>query len=100
MPSKQEINTFHTSVNHGIFNSTTFTHPYLNGEEMRNGCRLGIYSYTDTCVAGKIAHVIEFIDGKEISAKGWNGHKTQKLHIANVAYAYDTPDGGDFYPHL
>ena len=60
---------------------------------MRNGCRLGIDSFADTCVAGKHAHVIEFIDGKEISAKAWDGHKTQNLRIANVAYAYDTPDG-------
>ena len=60
---------------------------------MRNGCRLGIDSFADTCVAGKHAHVIDFIDGKEISARAWDGHKTQNLRIANVAYAYDTPMG-------
>ena len=63
---------------------------------MRNGCRIGIDSFADTCVAGKHAHVIDFIDGKEISAKAWDGHKTQNLRIANVAYAYDTPDGETF----
>ncbi len=87
------IMTFHTSVNQVVFNTTTFTHPHLSEEEMCEGCRLGIDSFADTCVAGKHAHVIEFIDGKEISAKAWDGHKTQHLRIANVAYAYDTPDG-------
>lgn len=76
-----------------ISQPTSFTHPKLTDEEMRNGCRLGIDSFADTCVAGKHAHVIDFIDGKEISARAWDGHKTQNLRIANVAYAYDTPMG-------
>ena len=85
--------TLHTTVNRVVFNTTTFTHPRLSEEEMRNGCRIGIDSFADTCVAGKHAHVIDFIEGKEISAKAWDGHKTQNLRIANVAYAFDTPDG-------
>ena len=85
--------TLHTTVNRVVFNTTTFTHPRLSEEEMRNGCRIGIDSFADTCVAGKHAHVIDFIKGKEISAKAWDGHKTQNLRIANVAYAFDTPDG-------
>ena len=80
-----------------ISQPTSFTHPKLTDEEMRNGCRLGIDSFADTCVAGKHAHVIDFIDGKEISARAWDGHKTQNLRIANVAYAYDTPMGKPLY---
>ena len=91
-PSRR-ISSFHTTISRVVFNATSFTHPQLNEEEMRNGCRLGIDSFADTCVAGRHAHVISFIEGKEISAKAWDGHKTQNLRIANVAYAYDTPIG-------
>jgi len=64
---------------------------------MNDGCRLGIDSFADTCVAGKHAHVIDFIEGKEISAKAWDGHQTRNLRIANVAYAYDSPSGDYAY---
>ena len=60
---------------------------------MQQGCKLGIDSYADTSVAGKHAHVIDFIDGKKVTAKAWNNQKTTNLNIANVAYAYDSPTG-------
>ena len=60
---------------------------------MKNGCRLGIDTYADTSCSGRHAHVIEFIEGKEITAKAWDNHTTKNLKIANVAYAYDSPTG-------
>ena len=50
-------------------------------------------SGADTCVVGRHAHIIEFIDGKEVSANSWNGQKTENLRIANAAFAYDSPTG-------
>jgi hypothetical protein len=60
---------------------------------MKEGCKLGIDTYADTSCAGKHAHVIDFIEGKEITAKGWDNNTTKNLKIANVAYAYDSPNG-------
>ena len=91
--NKPIINAFHSSISRVVFHTTSFTHPTLTAQEMQEGCRLGIDTFADTCVAGKHAHVIDFIEGKEISARAWDGHQTQHLRIANVAYAYDTPMG-------
>jgi hypothetical protein len=63
---------------------------------MKEGCKLGIDTYADTSCAGKHAHVIEFIEGKEITAKGWDNNMTKNLRIANVAYAYDSLNGQVF----
>ena len=60
---------------------------------MKQGCRLGIDSYADTSCAGRHAHVIEFVDGKEVTARAWDNHTTNNLKIANVAYAYDSLNG-------
>jgi hypothetical protein len=60
---------------------------------MKEGCKLGIDSYADTSVAGKHAHVIEFIEGRQVTARSWNNNETHNLRIANVAYAYDSPNG-------
>ena len=76
--------------------SHTFRHPKLTDHEMTTGCKPGIDSYADTSVAGKHAHVIEFVDGREVTAKSWNNEKTHNLKIANVAYAYDSPNGQVF----
>ena len=87
------IGSFQTSVVRVIFQATSFTHPILTKQEMNDGCKIVVDSGADTCVMGKHAHVIEFIDGKEVSAKSWSGHKTNSLRIANVAFAYDKPSG-------
>ena len=90
------ISHFHTDVNR-VVNQTTsienFSHPHLTPLELKNGCKLGIDSYADTSVAGKHAHVVEFVEGKTVTARSWDNHKTTNLNIANVAYAYDTPTG-------
>ena len=90
------INHFHTAISR-ISKTTTsndhFSHPILSQEDMKNGCKLGIDSYADTSVAGRHAHVVEFIEGKQISAKAWDNNTTHNLKIANVAYAYDSLNG-------
>ena len=65
---------------------------------MRNGCRLGIDSWADTSCAGKHAHVLEFIDGRTVTARGFASSlpTIENLNIANVAYAYDAPSGETF----
>ena len=73
--------------------SSTFTSPTLTPHEMQNGCRLGIDSYADTSCAGKHAHIINFIDGKSVTARSWNNSATENLRIADVAYAHDLPTG-------
>jgi hypothetical protein len=73
--------------------TATFQHPSLTQKELEAGCKLGIDTYADTSCAGKHAHVIEFVEGKEIVACSWNNSKTANLRIANVAYAYDSSNG-------
>lgn len=73
-----------------------FRHPPLSQQEFEQGCKLGIDSYADTSCAGKHSHVLEFNEGLTVSATGFAGSETMKiddLWLANVAYAYDTPQG-------
>jgi hypothetical protein len=86
---------FHTFLTRQISktSSETFKHPKLSTYEMKKGCKLGIDSYADTSCSGRHAHVIEFIEGKEITAKAWDNHTTKSLRIANVAYSHDLPNG-------
>ena len=60
---------------------------------MNQGYKLGIDSYADTSCSGRYAHVIEFIEGKEVIARAWDNHTTKHFKIANVAYAYDLLNG-------
>ena len=91
-PSQQwTLRTFQTVVTRVVFQSTSFTHPLLTDHEMNEGCKTIIDSGADTCVVGRHAHIIEFIEGKEISANSWNGQKTGNLRIANAAFAFDSP---------
>ena len=78
--------------------TSNFRHPTLTDEEMRLGCRLGIDSWADTSCAGKHAHVLEFVEGRTVTAHGFASSLTPiaNLSIANVAYAYDTADGETF----
>ena len=75
--------------------TSNFRHPVLSDEETRLGCRLGIDSWADTCCAGRHAHVLEFVEGRTVTAHGFASSLTPitNLSIANVAYAYDTADG-------
>ncbi len=78
--------------------SSDFRHPTLTPDEMRNGCRLGIDTWADTSCAGKHAHVIEFVEGRSVTAHGFASclDSIDDLSIANVAYAYDAPTGETF----
>jgi len=78
-PTMRHVRSFHSTISRVIFQTTSFSHPKLTDQEMNDGCRLGIDSFANTCVAGKHAHVIDFIKGKEISAKAWDGHQTHNL---------------------
>ena len=78
--------------------SAHFKHPTLTEYELQNGCCLGIDSWADTSCAGKHAHVLEFLDGRTVTAKGFAASlpSIENLNIANVAYAYDSPSGKTF----
>ena len=89
----RQVSSFQTSIVRTIFQSLSFTHPVLSQTEMNEGCKIVIDSGADTCVMGRHAHVIEFIEGKAVSANAWNGAETTNLRIANIALAYDTPNG-------
>lgn len=83
-------------VTHGPnTSSSSFRHPKLTNQEMRLGCRLGIDSWADTCCSGKHARVIEFVDGRSVTANGFANslEPIRDLSIANVAYAFDAPTG-------
>ena len=75
-----------------------FRHPTLSATEMQNGCKLGLDSWADTSCSGRHCHVMEFVEGKTVPAKGFANHlpSTPDLPIANVAYAYDAPTGEIF----
>ena len=68
--------------------------PVLTQEEMREGCRLGFNSFADMCCAGRHARVASFIEEKSVTASGFaNTMETIKdLPIANVLFAYDSPN--------
>ena len=85
---------FKVSKSHTL-NSDNFRHLVLSRDEMQYGCKLGIDSWADTCCAGKHAHVLEFIEGKSVTASGFSSElgSLSNLAIANVAYSYDTPLG-------
>ena len=72
-----------------------FHHPPLTDHERRYGCRLGIDSWADTSCAGRHAHVLEFVEGRSVTAHGFATSlpSIDNLSIANVAYAYDSPSG-------
>ena len=73
----------------------SFRHPQLNGNELAEGCKLGIDLYADTSCSGKYAYVEEFIEGKQITATSFSSSLgTMKgLPMANVTFAYDMNDG-------
>lgn len=75
-----------------------FKQSKLTPDELRNGCRLGLDSWADTCCAGKHAHVESFIEGRSVNAHGFSSSLSslKNLPIANVLYAYDTHDGETF----
>jgi hypothetical protein len=82
----------------GATSSEVFRHPTLSAMEMQNGCKLGLDSWADTSCSGRHCHVMEFVEGKTVTAKGFANHlpSTPDLPIANVAYAYDAPTGEIF----
>lgn len=51
--------------------------------------------WADTSCSGKHAHVLEFIEGKTVTATGFSSDlgSLSNLPIANVAYAHDLPSG-------
>ena len=73
----------------------TFRQPKLLKEEMRLGCKLGLYSWADTGYAGRHAHVEEFVLGKTVTATGFSSPlgKLDNLPFAHVLYAYDHAEG-------
>ena len=98
---KYRIATFHST--HIIFKVNqesnisfdNFQHPNLTQHELQHGCKLGIDSWADTSCSGKHAHVLEFIEGKTVTATGFSSGlgSLSNLPIANVAYAHDLPSG-------
>ena len=82
----------------GATSSEVFRHPTLSAAEIQNGCKLGIDSWADTSSSGRHCHVMEFVEGKTVTAKGFPNHlpSTPDLPIANVAYTYDAPTGETF----
>ena len=70
----------------------------LTKEEMANGCRLGFDSYADTLCAGRHSRVELFVEGKMVTTNGFAAsmESMKGLPIANVLYAYDSPDGEVF----
>jgi len=81
------IHAIYKSVaSHSISATRTFRHPILSTDEYIQGCRLGIDSMADTGCAGKHACVIEFLEGKTVTAYGYGSHlpSTPDLPIANV----------------
>ena len=75
---------------------SSFCHPCLSDDEMKQGCKLGIDSWADTCCAGKHCYVEEFVEGKVVHATGFTPSlgSMQNLPIAHVLYAHDAMDGG------
>lgn len=71
-------------------------HSSLTQREMREGCKLILDSGSDSCVAGKHAHVLEFIEGHTVSAYSFDDSAAplDNMKIANVLYAYDHPSQG------
>ena len=72
-----------------------FRHPVLTQTELYQGTRLGFDSWADTSCSGKHAYVESFIEGKTVNACGFSQTLglMKNLPIANVVYAYDSPDG-------
>ena len=82
-------------VNQGNISFDNFRHPKLTQYELQYGCKLGIDSWADTSCSGKHAYVLEFIEGKTVTATGFSSGlgSLNNLPIANVAYAHDLPSG-------
>ena len=94
----RHLSTFFTSEEDGhrvVHKTKSHSFPLLSASELHEGCRLGFDSWADTCCAGKHAKVLEFLDGKSVTAHGFGNHlpKTPHLPIATVAYAHDTAEG-------
>ena len=73
--------------------TTNFTHPILSTAKLSKGCKLDIDTFADTSCSSQHAHVIEFIEGKQVTAKAWDNHITKNLKKENVAYSYDSSTG-------
>ena len=100
-----------TTINHSVLSpvifkvvvgpsasTSNFRHPILTDEEAHLGCRLGIDSWADTSCAGRHAHVLEFVEGRTVTAHGFASSLTPiaNLSIANVAYAYDSAEASKY----
>jgi len=76
--------------------SDVFKHPILTTQELQSGCKFILDSGADSCVAGKHAHVLEFVEGHTVSAQSFNDSAPPltNMKIANVLFAYDLPNLG------
>ena len=74
---------------------SSFRHPVLTEDEIRNGCRLGFDTWADTSCSGKHAYVEAFVEGKMVTATGFSSTlgQLENLHVAHVVYAHDLNDG-------
>ena len=74
---------------------SSFCHPVLTEDEIRNGCRLGFDTWADTSCSGKHAYVEAFVEGKMVTATGFSSTlgQLENLHVAHVVYAHDLNDG-------
>ena len=84
-----------SSVNATTNSNQRNSKPTLSDDEMKNGCKLGIDSWADTCCAGKHAHIDSFVEGRVVNVSGFSNELPQieSIPIANVKYAYDSNDG-------
>ena len=77
------------------YKSTQFCHQYLYEEEMKSGCRLGLYSWADSIFSGKLDYVDEFVEVNSFNITGFTYTlvSIDNLPIYHFLYSFHK-DGG------
>ena len=60
--------------------TSNFRHPILSDQELCLGCRLGIDSWADTSCAACHTHVLEFVEGRTVTAHGFASSLKPQYH--------------------
>ena len=81
------------------FYNEHFSHPTISEEEMKSGCILSLYTWTDISYSGKNYYEEEFNEGKMVTATGFSASfgSLKDLPVANFLYSFNKEDGNTIF---
>lgn len=98
--SKSFVSGLYTFFNNGclrIVSKQSVNYHTLSNTELNNGCKIGIYTHTDTSSAGKHMRILDIINGPELDVTSFKGPSIQNVIMINGTVTADRSDGKDGY---